>query len=176
VLERPSEPASQPLLFRTTRANRIAAWVQAGLGAWALIGCVALGWQDWHEYGGGRDKPQLYGIWSVTGFTVEGKPVPPLTTDENRWQRVVFDEPGVMTYQRMDGELIPTPAEVDDDTVALPELRATFTFHRPAADRLRLDGHIDGRRATLSLQQVDLDSFTLRSRGFHWVQDYPYFR
>jgi hypothetical protein len=29
---------------------------------------------------------------------------------------------------------------------------------------------------TMSTQQVDLAGFTLRSRGFHWMQDYPYFR
>jgi hypothetical protein len=72
VLERPSEPASQPRMFSTSRANRIAALTQALLGIWVLIGCVQVGWQAWHKY---------------------GKPVPPLTTDENRWQRLVFDGP-----------------------------------------------------------------------------------
>jgi hypothetical protein len=105
-----------------------------------LIGCVQVGWQAWHEYGGGRAKPELYGIWSVTEFTVDGKPVPPLTTDENRWQRLVFDGPKMVTYQRMDGELVPSPAEVDAGTITLPELRGAFAFKRPDPDRLRLDG------------------------------------
>jgi hypothetical protein len=34
VLERPSEPASQPRMFSTSRANRIAALTQALLGIW----------------------------------------------------------------------------------------------------------------------------------------------
>jgi hypothetical protein len=175
VLERPSEPASQPLLFAAPRANRIATLVQVLLGIWALIGCVQVGWQAWHEYGGGRTKPELYGIWSVTEFTVDGKPLPPLTTDETRWQRLVFDEPETMTYQRMDGELVQSPAEVNAATIRLPELRATFTYDRTASDRLRLDGRLDGRPVTMSLERVDLNSFTLRSRGFNWVQEYPYF-
>jgi hypothetical protein len=117
----------------------------------------------------------LYGIWSVTEFTVDGKPLPPLTTDETRWQRVVFDEPELVTYQCMDGELVPTPAEVDAGTIALPELRGRFTFIRPAPDQLRLAGDVDGREVAVSLERVDLNSFTLRSRGFHWLQEYPYF-
>jgi hypothetical protein len=127
VLQRPSEPTIQPPVFTAARANRVAAWVQAGLGVWALIGCLAIGWQDWHEYGAGRQKPPLYGIWSVTEYTVDARPVPPLTTDQNRWQRLIFDEPGKVTYQRMNGELVTAPATVDDHVVAVPELRATFT-------------------------------------------------
>jgi hypothetical protein len=176
VLERPSEPASQPRLFASPRANRIAALVQVLLGIWVLIGCVQVGWQAWHEYGGGRAKPELYGIWTVTGFTVDGKPLPPLTTDETRWQRLVFDEPEMVTYQRMDGELVPSPAEVDAGTITLTELDAAFTYDRSASDHLRLAGRLDGRPVTMSLQRVDPNSFTLRSRGFNWVQDYPYFR
>jgi uncharacterized membrane protein YphA (DoxX/SURF4 family) len=176
VLERPSDPASQPRLFATPQGNRIAALVQVLLGIWVLIGCVQVGWQAWNEYGGGRAKPELYGIWSVTEFSVDGKPLPPLTTDENRWQHLVFDEPEIVTYQRMDGELVPSPAEVDAGTITLPELRATFTVDRPEPDRLSLDGRLDGQAVTMSLERVDLDSFTIRSRGFHWVQEYPYCR
>ncbi|WP_156670722.1 hypothetical protein [Mycobacterium sp. E136] len=29
---------------------------------------------------------------------------------------------------------------------------------------------------TMSLQRMDLNVFPLRTRGFNWVQDYPYFR
>jgi hypothetical protein len=175
VLERPSEPASQPLLFATRRANRIAALVQLLLGIWVLIGCLQVGREAWHEFGDGRPKPELYGIWTVTDFSVDGKALPPLTTDETRWQRLVFDEPGVATYQRMDGELVPVAAKVDAGIITLPELDARFTYDRSASDRLRLDGRLGGRPVTMSLERVDPNTFTLRSRGFHWVQEYPYF-
>jgi hypothetical protein len=146
------------------------------LGLWALAGCVLLGWQSWYEYGGGRAKPELYGIWSVSEFTADGKPLAPLTTDETRWQRVAFDETAMLTYQKMDGELVQVPVDVTDRTMVSPELEATFTYDRSGPDRLRLDGRLDGRPVTMSLQRVDLNSFTLRNRGFHWVQDYPHFK
>jgi hypothetical protein len=176
VLERSTEPASQPLLFATARANRMAAVAQALLGIWALLGCIQVGWSAWNEFGGGREKPELYGIWSVTEFGVDGKPVTPLTTDETRWQRLVFDEPESVTYQRMDGELASAPAEVGAGTITLPELDATFDYERSGTDHLRLDGRLDDRAVTMSLERIDLDGFTLRSRGFHWVQEYPYFK
>jgi hypothetical protein len=49
----------------------------------------------------------------------------------------------------MNGELVDAPAKVDAHTVALPELRATFTFDRPEQDRLRRDG-----RASATFKEV----------------------
>ena len=54
----------------------------AASGLWALAGCVLAGWQSWHSHA----------IWSVTEFIAEGRPLVPLTTDEIRWQRIIFDE------------------------------------------------------------------------------------
>ncbi len=53
---------------------------------------------------------------------------------------------------------------------------AAFTFARPTTDTLELTGELNGTPVTLSLDRMDLNSFPLRSRGFHFVQEYPYFR
>ncbi|MFX0576697.1 DoxX family protein [Nocardia nepalensis] len=187
LLNRPSEPATQPDPFRGNRTRWIAIALQVALAVWMTLGFVHTGLKYWNEGGGGSPKPPLYGIWTVSEFTQDGVPVPPLTTDETRWQRVVFDVPG-MTYQKMDGTLVPAVPAVDtaahtlavsappEQPDAQPTPIAAFTFEQPAPDRLTLNGQLHGRPVTISLQQVDLDSFPLRGRGFNWVQDYPYFR
>jgi hypothetical protein len=53
---------------------------------------------------------------------------------------------------------------------------ATLNFVRPVNDQLTLDGNIDGREIHMGLQLVNRNSFLLVSRGFHWVQDYPFNR
>lgn len=180
VLQRTTEPAVQPELFADARANTIATRVQAVLGIWMVAGCVLTGWQSWSEYGGGRDKPDFYGIWTVSRFDVDGRTAPPLTTDQSRWQRVVFDLPEVLTYQRMDGKLVDAPLKVEDDKLSVSgpdgSALATFTASRPTADRLQLTGELSGRDVEIWLDRLDPDQFTLRNRGFHWVQEYPYFR
>lgn len=100
VLHRPPEPVTYPPLFDTPRANRTAAAAQVSLGALLLVGCVLLNWHGWHHYGGARAKHDAYGIWSVTEFHLDGAVRAPMTTDEQRWQRVVFDQPELVTYQR----------------------------------------------------------------------------
>ncbi|QXN89616.1 DoxX family protein [Nocardia iowensis] len=189
VLQRPSEPAEQPEPFRSRRVRRIAVGLQAVLGVWVLLGATQEGLQFWRE-GDGAPRPPLYGIWTVSEFTQDGQPLPPLTTDENRWQRVVFDVGG-MAYQKMDGGLVHVVGAVDTaahtitvseaNIVAGPVQRVsaeptqigTFTFAQSAPDRLRLEGQFKGHAVTVSLEQVDIDSFPLRSGGFHWVQEYP---
>jgi hypothetical protein len=53
---------------------------------------------------------------------------------------------------------------------------ANFSLKRSGPDRLSLDGSINGQKATLQLRQLDHTKFLLTSRGFHWIQDYPFNR
>jgi hypothetical protein len=138
------------------------------------------GWQAWHTYGGGSAKPELCGIWAVREFSVEGKLLPPLTTDQSRWQRLVVEKPGAVTYQRMNGELVDAPATVSADTITMSEPSGTtladLRVSRPSTHQLQLTGTVQGCPVQIALEQLDLNQFTLRNRGFHWAQEYPFFR
>ncbi|WP_378742861.1 DoxX family protein [Nocardia brasiliensis] len=189
VLQRTCEPLTQPALFTDDRKNRIAMWVTVAIGIWVAISSGYDRWVVWQDqYGASSPKSELYGIWEVRDFVLDGQPVPPLTTDENRWQRLVFDDPAAATYQRMNGELVPARADfrangqlelttATDTTGENSEPPfATLSSERPTPDFLLLRGKLHDRPVVITLERVDLNSFTLRSRGFHWVQDYPYFR
>jgi hypothetical protein len=60
--------------------------------------------------------------------------------------------------------------------MADPKWQVTFTFERPADDRLILEGDADGYHLRLHLRRRDLGTFPLVGRGFHWVQDNSYLR
>ncbi|BCK54851.1 DoxX family protein [Nocardia wallacei] len=191
VRQRACAPLAQPALFTDRRKNRVALWLQVALGLWIAFGSGYDRWVVWQEqYGPASPKSELYGIWDVRDFTLDEQPVPPLTTDENRWQRLVFDDPAEATYQRMNGELVPLRAEFGRDrqlelTTATDTtgeeadhhpIVATLSTERPAQDRLLLRGTLNDHLVAMTLERVDPDSFTLRSRGFHWIQDNIYFR
>ncbi|MFD3744988.1 DoxX family protein [Nocardia sp. NPDC058633] len=186
VLERDSGPAVQPPLFASRRANRWATVVQVAVGLWITVGMIFAGMQSWREYGGGAPKPELYGIWEVGEFSLDATPLPPLTTDPVRWQRLVIDV-GTAGYQRMDDTIVPVAATTDSatNTISLvaaptgpeqtPVPYATFTVDRGSADQLTLRGELDGRPATITLERLDLERFPLRSTDFRWVQNAPRF-
>jgi hypothetical protein len=41
---------------------------------------------------------------------------------------------------------------------------------------LILDGNMDSHKMHMQLELVDLNKFLLVSRGFHWIQEYPFNR
>ncbi|WP_067824991.1 DoxX family protein [Nocardia inohanensis] len=188
VLERPCGALSQPPLFRRDRANRIAAVAMAMLGLWVLAGGARMAAEGYRVQGGGVPEPPLYGIWNVAEFTLDGRPLPPLTTDETRWRRLIIDTRKA-AYQQMDDAFVPATATVDPTTATLtltgppqdeqappselPPFTYTFGFEQPEADRLVLRGEYRGRPVTIDLRRLDPGTFPLREPGFHWIQEYP---
>jgi hypothetical protein len=180
---RAAGPSAQPELFNTRRANRIALAAQIIFGIW-LVGVNAYtGWGAWHTYGGGRPKSPLYGIWDVKQMSIDGQTRPPVLTDSDRWRRAIFDFPQRASFQRMDDSFAGygVSVNVNDKTIVLTKngdnnWKANFAFQRPAPDRLALDGKMDGHNIHMELQQVDRNKFMLVSRGFHWIQEYPFNR
>jgi len=180
---RTAAPSTQVELFQARRANRIALAVQIILGIW-LVGVNAYNdWDGWHTYGGGRPKSPLYGIWNVSELSIDGQLRSPLLGDYERWQRAVFDFTDRMAFQRMDDSFARYGAAVNDNdkTIAFTKdsdknWKANFTFQRVAEDQLILDGNMNGHKIHMKLQLVDYKKFLLVSRGFHWIQEYPFNR
>ncbi|MFE9833751.1 DoxX family protein [Streptomyces sp. NPDC005551] len=183
LTRRPVPAAASADLFRSRRSNRIATALQVGAGLWLLGAQLRNDRSFWKKHGGGREKPELYGVWDVTDFSVDGERHPPVTTDGRRWRRVVVDSADAVAVQHMDDSLDPCMAAIDMNagSIALtrmadPEWRVTFAFERPADDRLILEGDADGNHLRLHLCRRDLGTFPLVGRGFHWVQDNSYLR
>ncbi len=182
-LNRAAGPSTQPPLFRSARSNRIAVAVQVLIGIW-LMGMNAYGsWSGWHQYGGGRTKSALYGIWDVDQMTIDGQVRSPLLSDYGRWRRVVFDFPTLASFQRMDDSFARYGVKIDVNSNGLvltksdaKDWKANFAFRRPTPDQLILDGQMDGHKVRMQLRLFDREKFLLISRGFHWVQENPFNR
>jgi hypothetical protein len=176
-------PSTQGELFHTRRANRIALAAQIFLGLWVIGNNVYGGWDGWHTYGGGHPKSALYGIWDVAEMSIDGQLRSPLVTDYDRWHRAVFDAANQAAFQRMDDTFARYGATINggEKSIALTKAndkdwKANFTFQRVAENELILDGSMDGHKMHMQLQLVDLKKFVLMSRGFHWIQEYPFNR
>jgi hypothetical protein len=180
---RTAGPPSQPQLFVTRRANRIALAAQILFGIW-LVGMNAWSAQaSWHLYGGGRTKSSLYGIWNVEELSIDGQTRSPLVTDYGRWRRVVFDFPTNIAFERMDDSFAWYGASIDTKagTISLTQggnknWKGNLAFQRPASDQLILDGNMGSQKVHMRLQLVDRSKFMIVSRGFHWVSEYPFNR
>jgi hypothetical protein len=183
VLNRTAGPSTQPPLGRSRRTMRIAVAAQIIFGLYLVGMNFNNARRSWTQYGGGAPKSALYGIWNVEVMSIDGHTRSPLVIDYDRWRRVVFDRPTAMAFQRMDDTFAQYGAAIDAAgktvTVTKPSDRswtARFAFQQPAPDRLILDGEMDKHKVHMQLQLFDRNKFLLVSRGFHWVQEYPFNR
>lgn len=183
LLNRTAPPSTEPPLFVSRRANRIAVVGQAVFGAYLIGMNLYADAQAFYRHGGGAPKSPLYGIWDVTEMSIDGQLRAPLITDYDRWRRVIFQSPTTASFQRMDDTFVAHTAAIDVEhrSITLNKVgdanpKSTWSFQRPAAEQLSLDGDMDGHRIHMQLQRLDHSKFLLVSRGFHWIQEYPFNR
>src|SRR5579863_586947 len=173
-------PPPEPL-FRSQRRNRISGIGLAVLWCWMIAANLLDVQRGWHEVGGGRPQSALAGIWVIEQLSIDGQPQPLLDTDASLWRRITFDYPNWVHIQRMDDLLTGYSASLDaqKNTLALTtssdkNWRATFSYIRPDEDDLILDGTVNAHKQHIQLKRMNSSQFLITSRGFHWIQDYPF--
>jgi hypothetical protein len=81
-----------------------------------------------------------------------------------RWQQCKIDETKhTLTLTAFDKKKDPPPS-------------AVLTFARPKPDQLVLTGTSDGKPVEVKLHRIPDTKFPLISRGFHWINEYPFSR
>lgn len=170
-------------LFPTRKANRTALAVQILVGASLIASNLYGNLNAWYKHGGGSPKTPLYGIWDIEQLVTDGKVREPLTTDTERWRRVIFEFQTATAFQKMDDSLVWYFVALNskDQTLTFTKRteknwRANFTYKRGPGDHLEMDGTVDGRATHMVLHLKDRNQFLLVSRGFHWISEVPFNR
>ena len=183
VLNRAADPSPIPPLALTRRRLRAVVIAQLVFAAY-IVGMNFKGSVDaWTLYGGRATKSPLYGVWNVTYMSIDGIERAALVSDYDRWRRLVFDAPARMSFQRMDDTFAGFNAKIDmtSKSIALSKpadqkWAATLRFDRVADDRMTVAGDMDGKKIQMRLELFPRERFLLVSRGFNWVQEYPFNR
>lgn len=173
---RPAGPAAPPVLFRD---DRLASVLPVGL---ALIGLYLIGiqgwvnWNYWYAAGRGAPRSVLYGIWDVEEMAVDGVVGPASENDyDRRWRRVIFDDPGVVTFQRTDDSFARYGSSIEGGRLMLSKgdsrtWTSGFSITRPSGEEMVLEGAMDGHAIRVHLRRLELDAFRLLSSPFRWVR------
>lgn len=117
-------------------------------------------------------------------MVVDGVAHAPLVTDTTRSRFMVFDFAGRAVFQQMDDTFVFYGAQIDQEAGTLMLARGggngapsgKLTFTRPSSDVLEVAGIMDGHNIEMRLRLFDYRHFLLLSRGFKWVQEYPFIR
>ncbi len=182
LLNRKIQLSPQVPLSRNRRVNHGVWALQILVGVAALVVCCAQAYQD-QVKNETHVSPLVRGIWFVDQFATDNVPRPPLPTETERWQNVIFDDPKVLTIQAMGGAQKKYYLQLHMDRKRFglwdptdTHWNANFTYEMSQPDRMSLDGEFGGHHVTAELKRLDLsdpEKFLLINRGTHWVNQFP---
>ncbi|MEP7002806.1 MAG: DoxX family protein, partial [bacterium] len=183
VLHRSTAIRDEPTFGRVPATNRRAVVAQLVFAAYVLSVNVYQGVDGWTQFGAGASKSPLFGIWDITDMSIDGQARPALLSDRDRFHRLIFQQPAFATIQQMDDSFKRYAAVIDTvkHTLVLTatdstKAKASLTYRRVTPQQLVIDGTMGGRIMHLDATVRELNSFLLKSRGFHWVQEQPFNR
>lgn len=128
-------------------------------------------------------KPESAALYEVESFVYDGVARPPLLTDPIRWRWVSTWQQGLFqirwmneTTQRFQMEQDPKARTITLIDPQAPNQRVLFTYEESAPGRLVLEGQFRGGWLRVQLKRLDLRASPLFSRGFHWINEHPYYQ
>ncbi|MBO9151271.1 hypothetical protein ACFOTA_03570 [Chitinophaga sp. GCM10012297] len=174
----------QPKVYRTYLNKR---WLRitAGVVKFLFIGLVlysqvANSMSGAKRYGAAASRPPLYGIYNTELLVRNHDTIPPLMTDTTRWRQVIIQFANYAQVKLMNDSLKALAFDIDTTaktaTVFTPGDTSRKNVMRYTLDStyLTLDGVLNNDTVTYRLKKFDHRTFRLVSRGFRWVNEYPY--
>lgn len=182
IWHRPVEPASFPPMLRS-RKMRIARLVLKGLFILSLLySNISGAISSRKQYGDLRKLPPLYGIYNTETVVRNNDTLPPLTTDSTRWKQLIIQFPANAQVKMMNDSIKRFNFIVNDSAKSILVYSNTDTvnkstlFYRADSTALILTGRLNKDSVYMRLNKYDINKFRLVSRGYHWINEYPYNR
>jgi len=181
IRNRPVTPAPLPRFWRN-RAVEVAGIVLRTLAVVVMVLTSLQGVRAMQRmYGGAEARSPLYGIWRADDFQVDGKTIP--FNDPARWRRVIFDLRYMASVQLMNDSRQRVNVQLVEKTQKLivsrrnePAWDGVLSYARPDPETLIIDGDLGGHKVHALCHREPIPKFLLTTRGFHWINEYPFNR
>jgi uncharacterized membrane protein YphA (DoxX/SURF4 family) len=177
ILNRATQPKEIEPSFRARWAGLCATTLKMLLIGFALFTFTRQSLADYKQAGDHAPKPALYGIYEVEDFVQNGKDLPPLTTDTNRWNNVIIESSNHIFVRMMDYSIERFGSEIDPtkNSLALStgkqKQQYVLSYSHPDSDHLILQGVLLNDTIVVRLRRFDESNFPLVNTGFHWIRD-----
>ena len=183
VLNRAAPPADLSLALPRPWMQKVRVALKVLVIGYVLYAQVSGALEARALYGSERPKPALYGLYEVETFVQNGDTLAPLITDPVRWRKLMVDRVGFVTIKKMDDQIERFASEIDTvaqtltfNTFADTTQKYVLQYTRPSPDTLLVEGVLMGDSVSIHMKRFGLDRYLLVSRGFHWINEYPFNR
>ena len=135
----------------------------------------------YHKQLSAASNPELYGIYDVEKYAINGDTLPALLNDTKRWKRILVDRNGWGSVEYMDQAKIYYRFSSDTlngkVSILSQDSSAVYTFaHKRMRDRFYWQGGNKSDSIFLLVRRKDPSEFLLVNRGFSWINEYPFNR
>ncbi len=149
-----------------------------------LYSTITGAWEGYTIYGDeATQKKPLFGIYNVTKFVVNNKPLLPLATDTSQWKQLNVTSDKYATIKMMNDSLknfnfivSPVTKTVKVSEFSDQDDKSILDYSNPDSTHLILTGKIKEDSVYIEMKKVDIKNMRLIKRGFHWINEYPYNR
>jgi len=183
ILNRPAPAIASPRLFQRRSLIIGLLLAQILFLVWCAGSSLHQSYKQEKDYGDLAVRPPLYGIYSVDEFSVDDQLRPALFSDAERWHRVTFDLYNSISILPPEGPVQRYRSKLDEKTGTLEltkssdqKWKANFTLDSHSPGIILVAGEMDGNKITARLKKIELNSFLLNNRGFHWISEFPFNR
>jgi hypothetical protein len=174
LANRPTEPAPVPSLFERPAWHRSALALRGAFLAVVVGFSLLRSWQA-RTFWDLAPRPPLWGLYEVEPFAPDGQ--------ASRWHYLAIEKTHFLAAVLTDGSVRYYDWSVDTAKRTLrlksrgrAPRESELSYLETAAGGLALEGRLEGAPFAVVLRRRDPSQLPLLSRGFHWINEYPYNR
>ncbi len=181
LFNRPIPPADLSPVFTTKKWLRTRIVLKSIVILFVLVAPLALLIYEEAAYGEDPKSP-LYGVYAVQDFVRNNDTIPPLTTDTARWGKLLLEYDGYATVYMMNDQ----KKYIAFKTDSVNKIATVYTYkdsthkyklrYTKVDSFLTLQGIYKQDTLVINMLRYNQKKFLLTSRGFHWINEYPFNR
>lgn len=146
-----------------------------------FYGNISGGIRSSKQYGDGRKRPPLYGIYNAELTVRNNDTLAPLLTDSTQWRQLVIQFEKFAQVRMMNDSIKRLNFVVNDTTHQITASFASDTVkstlqYTADSTYLFISGKWKSDSLYMRFRRYDEKNFRLVNRGFNWVNEYPYNR
>jgi hypothetical protein len=127
-----------------------------------------------------RSKSELHGIWETELFIKNNDTLPPLLTDRYRWRYLIIDFKRKVVIKKMNDSIIRYLMKENNELNEIVfskkagGLPNEFSYSFIDESKIKLTGFLNEDELKIELKRIPKNSFRLKNRAFHWVNETTY--
>lgn len=181
LFQKSTSPKLEMPLFGQKKWNTAALVLKCAIIGWMVYANISGCIEGQKQYGDLSIPAPLSGLYKVQSFERNNKEVPPLMTDSTLWNKLlVHDFPagwGRITMANEKLQYCTFSVESIAHQIDLHSVRDTipnlFAYEQPSPESLIIRGVWKNDSLVIRLKKTNTE-YQLLTRGFHWINEYPY--